>query len=132
MNKVIILFLFASVFVGTSMMAQEIGSRHGRSTNLNVLDTSSVLEVNWKSLLNNTVISQIVTSLSSKYSPKIIQASRQGSTYSLKIVYNQLLIQKEDILQVVFKEGVPDPYFIENHNRYYLNNLGDITSDPVK
>ena len=132
MNKVIILFLFASVFVGTSMMAQEIGSRHGRSTNLNVLDTSSVVEVNWKSILNNTVISQIVSSLSSKYSPKIIQASRQGSTYSLKIVYNQLLIQKEDILQVVFKEGVPDPYFIENHNRYYLNNLGDITSDPVK
>ena len=132
MNKVIILFLFASVFVGTSMMAQEIGSRHGRSTNLNVLDTSSVVEVNWKSILNNTVISQIVSTLSSKYSPKIIQASRQGSTYSLKIVYNQLLIQKEDILQVVFKEGVPDPYFIENHNRYYLNNLGDITSDPVK
>ncbi len=132
MNKVIILFLFTSVIVGTSTMAQEIGSRHGRSTNVNELDSSSVLEIYWKSVLSNSVITQITSSLSSKYSPKIINASKQGLNNVLKIVYNQLLIKKEDILQVVFIEGIPDPYFIENHNRYYLNNLGDITSDPVK
>jgi len=132
MTKILFTFLFLNMVVSTSMRAQAIGSRHGKAINVNELDSSSFLEIYWKSVLNNAVITQITSSLSSKYSPKIIQASNQGSKYSFKIKYNQLLIQKEDILQVVFKEGVPDPYFIENHNRYYLNNLGDITSDPVK
>jgi hypothetical protein len=55
-----------------------------------------------------------------------------NSPNTLKVEYDYSLIQKEDILQVLKAEGIPDPYYIEKQNRYYLDNYGFITSDPVK
>ena len=132
MKQLFLSLLMPLLLVTSHLKAQEMDARHSKDSLGNGISVYGRIDVKWKLAINNSVLNNIASKLSSAYKPKISKATVLSSPNTLKVEYDFSLIQKEDILQVLKKEGIPDPYYIEKHNRYYLDNYGFITSDPVK
>ena len=132
MKQLFLSLLMPLLLVTSHLKSQSMEARHSKDSIGNGISVYARMEVKWKLTLNSLTLNTIASKLSTAYKPKIIKATVLGSPNTLKIEYDFASIQKEDILQVLKSEGIPDPYYIEKYNRYYLDNYGFITSDPVK
>ncbi len=132
MKQLFLSLLIPLLLVSYHLNAQSMEARHSKDSIGNGISVYARIDVKWKFAISNLALNAIASKLSTAYKPKIIKATVLGSPNTLKIEYDFASIQKEDILQVLKSEGIPDPYYIEKHNRYYLDNYGFITSDPVK
>ena len=132
MKQLFLSLLIPLLLVTSHLKAQVIEARHSKDSTGNGISVYSRIDVKWKLAINNLALINIASKLSTAYKPKIIKATVLGIPNTLKVEYDFSLIQKEDVLQILKAEGIPDPYYIEKNNRYYLDNYGFITSDPVK